>query len=435
MASIDSNKVTNVEVQDKTNTSTSEVTPTNNDQNPNTSTIAKVDEVTVVSSDLFSYDPAKYSFCKEKSIVNILKVGESGELRFLTEIKTGVYGIAIWPESADPDYEKLLNQLDIVIPEATQWKNRRPNIGDFVFGQRVDGTWVRGYIICVLPCLILAMVDDAKLVIVSNLATCEEPLSDMYAFSGICELTVATHRFMADIDYKYKVTGQTDNEKPDEFEILILGGYDEVKATVRPWTPMPEQLGVPCGDVNYGTTVCITGYQNHIVMYVRPLDTLGLARYNFIMETVAKCAETSPFLNDPCIGESVLALSADGNYYRGTVFSVRDDKVHVRFEDLGRREFVDGKKLKVYPDCLNNLGYCISKIRLQGIPKDIPPLIPIIKILDNLVENKVPLILTYDGAPNTEGVYLKHPEGESVNNMICKCLELYHVKPSKEIKN
>ena len=125
MASIDSNKVTNIEVQDKTNTSTSEVIPTNNDQNPNTSTIGKVDEVTVVSSDLFSYDPAKYSFCKEKSIVNILKVGESGELRFLTEIKTGVYGIAIWPESADPDYEKLLNQLDIVIPEATQWKNRR----------------------------------------------------------------------------------------------------------------------------------------------------------------------------------------------------------------------------------------------------------------------------------------------------------------------
>ena len=72
----------------------------------------------------------------------------------------------------------------------------RPNIGNFVFGQRVDGTWVRGYIICVLPCLILAMVDDAKLVIVSNLATCEEPLSDMYAFSGICELTVATQRFM-----------------------------------------------------------------------------------------------------------------------------------------------------------------------------------------------------------------------------------------------
>lgn len=71
----------------------------------------------------------------------------------------------------------------------------RPYIGDFVFGQRLDGDWVRGYVICVLPFLKLAMIDEAKLVIVSNLATCEKPLSDMYAFTGICKLTDATHRF------------------------------------------------------------------------------------------------------------------------------------------------------------------------------------------------------------------------------------------------
>ncbi|XP_048268477.1 uncharacterized protein LOC125386391 isoform X1 [Bombus terrestris] len=431
MASIDSNKVINVEVQDKTNTSTSEVIPTNNDQNPNTSTIGKVDEVTVVSSDLFSYDPAKYSFCKEKSIVNILKVGESGELQFLAEIRRGVYRIAMWPASADSEYEKLLNQLDIVIPEATQWKNRRPYIGDFVFGQRLDGDWVRGYVICVLPFLKLAMIDEAKLVIVSNLATCEKPLSDMYAFTGICKLTDATHRFNGGEDFQFKVIGQTNSEKPDEYEILILKGNFALKATVKPWIPIPEQLGVPCGDVNYGTMVCITGYRNHIHMYVRPLDTLGLARYNFIMGTVAKCAETSPFLKEPCIGESVLALSADGNYYRAYVTRVEEDRARVMNHDLGRREYVDRKRLKIFPHYLKKLGYCISKIRLQGIPKDIPPLIPIIKILDNLVENKVPLILTYDGLPNKDGVYLKYPDGESVNNMICNCLEPYRVELSE----
>ncbi|XP_043601802.1 uncharacterized protein LOC122576068 [Bombus pyrosoma] len=423
MASNKCNKVTNVEVQNMMNASTSGVIRLNPNRNPNISTIAKVDDETVVSSDLFAYNPAKYSFCREKSIVNILKIGESGALEFLSEIRSGVYSIAIWPKSADSAYEKLLDQLDLVIPEATQWKNRRPNIGDFVFGQKLDGDWVRGYVICVLPFLKLAMIDEAKLVLVSNLATCEKPISDMYAFSGVCELTDATYKFREGQDFQFKVTGLTDNEKPEEFKILIHKGNFVIKATVRPWIPMQEQLGVPCGDVTNGTTVCITGYRNHIHMYVRPLDTLGLARYTFIMETVAKCAETSPFLKEPSIGQSVLALSADGYYYRAYVIKLEEDRAHVMYHDLGRREYVDRKKLKIFPDYLKKLGYCLSKIRLQGIPKDIPPLMPIIKLLDYLLENEVPLICTYDGLPDTEGVYLKYRNGESVNNIICNCLE------------
>ncbi|XP_068978014.1 uncharacterized protein [Bombus flavifrons] len=431
MASIESNKVTNVEVQNETNTSTSEVITTNNDQNPNISTIAKVDGETVVSSDLFAYDPAKYSFCREKSIVNILKVGESGTLEFLEEIRKGVYGIAIWPASAASDYEKLLDQYDIVIPETTQWKNRRPNIGDFVFGQRLDGDWIRGYVICVLPFLKLAMIDESKLVLVSNLATCEKPLSDMYAFSGVCELTDTTYKLEEDEDYHFRVIGQTDNEKPDEFEVLILIGDSELKATIKPWIPMPEQLGVPYTDLDYGATVLLTAYQSHIDMYVRPIDTLGLARYNFIMETVAKCAETSEFLEDPYIGEFVLAVRADGNYYRGRVLTVKKKSVEVLFCDLACREDVDRKKIKIFPEYLKKLGYCTSSIVLQGVPKNVPPLRSIINILDNLVENKVPLICTYDGIPSREGVYLKYPDGKSLNDMICKCIDPYRVKPSE----
>lgn len=68
----------------------------------------------------------------------------------------------------------------------------RPNIGDFVFGQRIDDTWARGYVICVLPSLKLAMIDETELEQVSCLATCEPPLSDMYAFTGVCELNDTT---------------------------------------------------------------------------------------------------------------------------------------------------------------------------------------------------------------------------------------------------
>ncbi|XP_068978015.1 uncharacterized protein [Bombus flavifrons] len=424
MASIESNKVTNVEVQNETNTSTSEVITTNNDQNPNISTIAKVDGETVVSSDLFAYDPAKYSFCREKSIVNILKVGESGTLEFLEEIRKGVYGIAIWPASAASDYEKLLDQYDIVIPEATQWKNRRPNIGDFVFGQRLDGDWVRGYVICVLPFLKLAMIDETKLVLVSNLATCEKPLSDMYAFSGVCELTDATHKFKEGDVCEFEVPGQTRNKEQDGYEILIHTNDAKVKATVKPWIPTPEQIGVQCAEVNNETEVYITGYRNHIHLYVRPINIVGLEHYNHVMQTVAKCAEKSPFLRKPPdIGDMVIAQSADENYYRAFVTRVEDGRITILYLDLGRKEVTDMKKLKILPDNLKELQYCMTKVVLKDVPRDIPLIKEIDDYLANIVATKVPLLCTYDGIPSIDGVYLKFRDGESVNNMICKFLK------------
>ncbi|XP_024227548.1 uncharacterized protein LOC112213902 [Bombus impatiens] len=110
----------------------------------------------------------------------------------MMEIKEGVYGIGICPDGADADYDSLVDEIEAVIPEFTQWSNRRPNIGDFVFGQRIDDTWARGYVICVLPSLKLAMIDETGLEQVSCLATCEPPLSDMYAFTGVCELNDTT---------------------------------------------------------------------------------------------------------------------------------------------------------------------------------------------------------------------------------------------------
>ncbi|XP_033350614.1 uncharacterized protein LOC117233973 [Bombus vosnesenskii] len=429
MESGDSGEI--LQVYDPENLITYIVLPTPCDEDSDTSTAASVIEKDVVSSDLFAYDPAKYSFCKEKSIVNTLNVGRTGAFRFMTEIKEGVYGIAIWPDGTDADYESLVDEIEAAIPECTQWSNHRPNIGDFVFGQRVDNTWVRGYVICVLPSLKLAMIDETKLVRVGYLATCEPPLSDMYAYTGVCELTDTTYKLEEYEDYQFRVIGRTDDEKPDEFEILILKGDSELIATIKPWIPAPEQLGVPCTDLDYGTTVCVTAYRSHIIMYVRPLDTLGLARYNFIMETVAKCAETSEFLEDPHIGQLALALRGDGNYYRGCIITVQEERVELLFDDLGCREYIDRKKIKIYPEYLRKLGHCISKIFLQDVPKNIPPIQSIIKILENLVENKVPLICTYDGIPSTEGVYLKYPDGESVNNMICKCIEPYRVEPSE----
>ena len=72
----------------------------------------------------------------------------------------------------------------------------RPNIGDYVFGQKEDETWVRGYVLCVIPQVQLASIEDTKLETVDNIATIEDPLTDMYAFTGVCELADVTERFL-----------------------------------------------------------------------------------------------------------------------------------------------------------------------------------------------------------------------------------------------
>ena len=62
-------------------------------------------------------------------------------------------------------------------------------------------------------------------------------------------------------------------------------------------------------------------------------------------------------MKEPCIGESVLALSADGNYYRAYVTRVEEDRARVMNHDLGRREYVDRKRLKIFPHYLKKVGY------------------------------------------------------------------------------
>ncbi|XP_060824825.1 uncharacterized protein LOC132911845 [Bombus pascuorum] len=374
------------------NDSSSEVNfETNDGETPNTPDLSDIEEA-ILNTDLFAFDPSKCSFCKDKSIVNILNVGESGTLEFQTEIKNGVYGITLWPESTDDDYEKLLDEMDIVIPETHEWSNRRPKIGDLVFGKRYDGDWIRGYIISVLPHLKLAMIDEAKVVHVSNIASCNKPISDMYAFSGVCELSDTTHKFVEGDGAQFKVTGRTVNGEPNEFDIKIINKDYEIKATVKPWVPMVEQMGVACGEVPDECEVIVTGYRNHLFMYIRPADAMGTARYNFIMDTVAQIAERSPILEDPNVAQSAIALAPDGKYYRGYITKVDEYRVQIMYHDLGRREFVDRKTLRVYPEFLKKLGYSITKVYLRDVPKDIPPFMPIVRILDDLVENEVRLI-------------------------------------------
>ncbi|XP_060824827.1 uncharacterized protein LOC132911846 [Bombus pascuorum] len=422
MISVDFNKVANVEVKNENDISTSEVIQTNNDRNLNTSTVAKVDDETVVSSEISTSNEALYSFCKEKSIVNALTVGEEGTIEIQTEIKENIYGCTLLPNSSEPDYGKLVVDLPRMCSQIAKSSTHRPNVGDLICGQKMNEEWVRGYIVSQLPYLKVAVIDEAVMATINNITTCDEISSDFCAFGALCEVTDAGHKFEEGDVYEFKVTGQTNNNEQGGYEILIL--TDEVKATVKPWIPTPEQLGVPCAEVDNETEVIVTGYRNHIHLYVRPINTVGLEHYNHVMQLVAQCAETSPFLKEPpAIGDIVIAQSADKKYYRAFVTRVEDGNITTLYLDVGKKEVTDMKKLKIIPDDLKEFQYCMTKVILRDVPRDIPLLEEIDEFLACIVTNEIPLLCTYDGIPSLDGVYLKFFDGDTLNNMICKFIK------------
>lgn len=122
--SVDYNKVTNVEVEDEYDTSTWEEIQTNDDQDLNTSTIAKIDDEIMVSLEIFT-SSRFYSFCKERSIVNALTVGEEGILEVQTKIKNNTYGITLLPNSAELDYEKLVVNLPRMCSQIAKCSDHR----------------------------------------------------------------------------------------------------------------------------------------------------------------------------------------------------------------------------------------------------------------------------------------------------------------------
>ncbi|XP_048268476.1 uncharacterized protein LOC100648032 isoform X1 [Bombus terrestris] len=423
--SVDYNKVTNVEVEDEYDTSTWEEIQTNDDQDLNTSTIAKIDDEIMVSLEIFT-SSRFYSFCKERSIVNALTVGEEGILEVQTKIKNNTYGITLLPNSAELDYEKLVVNLPRMCSQIAKCSDHRfrPNVGDLICGQRADGDWLRGFVVSNQSPIRLAMVEEAKIMPINKTTTCDKLFSDIYAFGAICEVTDAKHKFNEGDMCEFEVI---DNKEQGGFEILILKNetdyYAEVEATVKPWIPMPDQIGMQDAELKNESEVCLISYRSHIHLCVRPLDSAGLEHYNHVMQNVAKCAQTSPFLKElPVVGQMVIAQFADENYYRAIVTKIQDDKITVSCGDLGITKVTDIKKLKYLSDNLKELRSCTTNVVLRDVPKNVPLTKEVNEYLTHIIRIKDPLLCTFDGMPSKDGVYLKFRDGESINKMISKLL-------------
>ncbi|KAK9296207.1 hypothetical protein QLX08_009706 [Tetragonisca angustula] len=423
MISVDSNNVINVEVKNENDILTSEIIQTDNNSKLNTSTVVKVDDKTVISSEISNNDKALISSNKIKNIVNTLTVGEIGILEIHAEIKNNTYSITLLPNNAVPDYEKLLINLPKVCVQAEECSNHRLKIGDLVCGQRVDGDWLRGYILSLQPSLKMAIIDEARIMPISKTIKCDNNFSNIYAFGAVLEITDAKHKFNEGDQYEFKVTPQTINYEQNTVEIEISKEQFEIKAIVKPWTPMPEQKGLQYAELKNGSEVLLTSYRSHTLLFVRSLDTTELEYYNHVMQNIAKCAQTSPFLKEPpVVGQMVIAQYADENYYRAIVTKIQDDKITISYVDFGNTEVTNIKKLKILSDNLKQLRSCTTKVILKDVSKDVPMTKEASDYLAYLVATEVPLLCTFDGIPSQDGVCLKHHNEKTVNKVISELL-------------
>ncbi|OAD62691.1 Tudor domain-containing protein 1 [Eufriesea mexicana] len=428
MISIDSNKVINVEVQNEDNISMPETIQTNGKPIQNIPSNLKIDNKSPISSETSIKDEAVSSSDK-RSIVNDISNGEIGVLEIHAEIKNNTYSVTLQPNSKVSDYKILLTTLPKICAQVAECSNHRPDVGDFVCGRELDGGWHRGYILSLKPSLKMAVIDTARVAPINKTVTCPEIFCNICAFGAVCEVTSSNIKFNEGDQYEFKVLSRSHTNEQNKI-IEISQQKNKIHATVKPWNPMPEQKGLELASLKTGSEVYITSYQNHTRLFVRSSDTAEVEYYNYILQNVAKCAQTSSFLKEPpVIGEMVIAQYTDKNYYRAIVTQVQDDKITVSYIDFGNIEVTDIKKLKILSDNLKQLRCCITKVILKDVPKDVPMTEEVSIYLSMLVGCDTPLLCTFDGSPCEDGVYLKLHNGESVNKVISDLL----VPTSKEI--
>ncbi|XP_031847510.1 vreteno isoform X2 [Nomia melanderi] len=360
------------------------------------------------------------TFTKPNTVVNTVSQGETGILEIHAELRNNVYGITLLPNNATLDFEKLLNELPPICERKAENFNHRPQIGDIICGRRLDGDWLRGYLLSLDTPLKMAIIEEARMMEITKTVPCPEDFVNICAFGVTCEIINTTYKFRANEHYEFKVLV---HKQQNEIEIEISTSEEKVKAIVKPWTPEPEQKALLYAKLRNKSEVRLTAYQNHISMYARSLDVEEVEYYNNVMQTVAKCAQTAPSLNEPpVVGQMVMSRYIDDNYYRAIVTKVEDSKIRISYIDFGNTEVTNIKNLKILDDQLKQLRSCTSKIVLKDVLQDTPMTKEICDYLSDLVGREVPLICTFDGVPSKDGVYLKLHNGECVNKTINEML-------------
>ncbi|XP_033341658.2 vreteno [Megalopta genalis] len=419
LISFDANRVIDVEVQGE------------NDETAIRNSVSEVQTSALEARSLRSVKSPTFSkidtnkkgattFTKPQNVVNIASVGELGFLEIHAELSNSVYSITLLLNDLSPDFEKLLSELPATCEEKVENFDHRPQVGELICGQRLDGDWLRGYVLSLDKPLKMAIIDEARVMEITKTMPCPDGFLSICSFGVTCKIMDTKHKLTTGEHYDLKVLARR-NKNEVKIEIGI-SDQEKIMAIVKPWMPMPEQVGLRYATLKNKSEVCLSAYRSHVHMYARPLDTASKNYYNHIMQSAAKCAQTASSLNEPpVVGQMVLANYIDNNYYRAIVTRLQGNEITIVYYDFGNIEIVTIKKLMILSDELKQLPSCTAKIILKDVPQDIPMTKEISNYLNQLVGKEEPMICTFEGIPLKDGVHL-HLNGKSINKIISEML-------------
>ncbi|KAK2582879.1 hypothetical protein KPH14_008956 [Odynerus spinipes] len=353
------------------------------------------------------------------SVTEFLSESSYGLLEVHAMLQNNTYGITLLPDNLSTEFQKILYELPEHCSSAKQDNEYKVSMGELVCGQRADGDWLRGCVLALQP-IQLAIIDEARVTTVQKVIPYPDKFHNICKFGVICEIAANNCKLQANNHYNFHVVSCS-NEVVIEIEVK----EQKVKGVIKLWEPRLEQSGVKLFELKSGTEVCITSYRNQSTLYVRSLQPEDQEKFHKIMQDVAKCAQSAPYLEElPVVGEMVMAQYIDNNFYRAIVIKIHEEKQDVRisYVDFGNEENTFWTNLKVLPAALKLHPSCAAKVILKDVPTDAAMNEDTSNYLIDLTGREVPLICNFSGIPSKDGVSLTLANGESINDKIKQLL-------------
>ncbi|XP_025269700.1 uncharacterized protein LOC105254637 isoform X2 [Camponotus floridanus] len=342
-----------------------------------------------------------------------------------------IYSASLLIQNFDTELMNVLSCLETDCANAQESAHYKPQVEDLLCGEAKDNmSWYRGYILSSSTSsdLRIIAIDEARIMEVNKIIPCPEKYLNIYAIGVICEVS---HPNQLEVGI-YPFTGimNEQNHKQENLKIKIIKDSKLVdskfEAIIKSWKSMinnSDKSSVAFSEIKSGSQICLTSYRNHYYMFARSLDEEAVEYYNNIMQRVAQCARTAPYLSDPPKNkQAVIAPFSDGNRYRALVIKIQNDKAQIVYTDFGNVDEVNIKELQILPENLALQRSCSAKISLKDVPSDISMNTKVDLFLRELVGNETPLKCAYEGDSLKNGVHLTMPTKESVNDKIKQLL-------------
>ncbi|XP_029160516.1 tudor domain-containing protein 1-like isoform X2 [Nylanderia fulva] len=336
-------------------------------------------------------------------------------------IQENRYGATLFQSTLE--LERLFSNLK---EDNLKMQECAPKVNELICGER-NNNWVRGYIIQSSTSSDLRMIaiDEGRIMTVTKIVPCPKELQDICVFGVICEVKHPDKLNVEDI-YEFRAVENEQNCKQENITLKISKDSEFVcEAVVKSWKSIIPKNSKPLpalSEIKNGSKICITSYRNPSTVFVRSLDEEAVEYYNNIMQCVAQCARTAPYLKElPNNRQSVIAPYSDGNSYRAMVVKTQNDKAQVVYTDFGNVDEVNIKELQILPENLALQRSCSAKLILKDVPSDISENAEVDLFLRKLAGDETPLTCVHEGDLN--GVYLTAiSTKQSINDEINKLL-------------